>query len=215
MVAQCRHISTCHLLVQSDIYRALLYKWQHQLFSSPHATFPPPLWFSAGAPSPPHGVPLPSNIFPVDAPYSELLPWRPAPCRWGRAAALSVSAATVQLLQDAGPYLHATGQSLNQSRSWHRFTISAMDQKKQTSKQSKVEEALICLWHAGPCVMFLYWNLQILVTSSKIHILRFKAPQITKFVLLASLWNAITIGSIGWHVLVENFFCRNSYLKLI
>ena len=56
-------------------------------------------------------------------------------------------------------------------------------------------------------------KLQIFVLCSKIHISSFRAPKIVKLVLLASLWNALTIGSISWQVLVEKFFCRNSYLK--
>jgi hypothetical protein len=58
--------------------------------------------------------------------------------------------------------------------------------------------------------MWVCWKFQIYVLCSKNHISSFRAPKITKFVLLASLWNSLTIGSIGWHVLVEKFFCRNS-----
>jgi hypothetical protein len=58
-------------------------------------------------------------------------------------------------------------------------------------------------------------KLQIFALSANIHISSFRAPKIVKFVLLASLWNALTIGSICWYVLVEKFFCRNSYLKLV
>jgi hypothetical protein len=58
-----------------------------------------------------------------------------------------------------------------------------------------------------------YIKLQIYVLCSKIHISSFKAPKIVKFVLLASLWNSLTIESISWHVLVEKLFCRNLYLK--
>jgi hypothetical protein len=56
-------------------------------------------------------------------------------------------------------------------------------------------------------------KLQIFVLCSKIHISSFRAPKIVKLVLLASLWNDLTIGSICLYVLVEKFFCRNSYLK--
>jgi hypothetical protein len=56
-------------------------------------------------------------------------------------------------------------------------------------------------------------KLQIFVLCSKIHISSFRAPKIVKLVLLTSLWNALTIGSICWYGLVKKFFCRNSYLK--
>jgi hypothetical protein len=53
-------------------------------------------------------------------------------------------------------------------------------------------------------------KLQIFTLPSNIHISSFRAPKIVKFVLLASILNALTIGSIGWHILVEKFFCINS-----
>jgi hypothetical protein len=66
---------------------------------------------------------------------------------------------------------------------------------------------------SGPKARCEYTKLQIFVLCSKIHISSFRAPKIIKFVLLASLLNALTIGSIVWHVLVEKFFCINSSLK--
>jgi hypothetical protein len=64
-----------------------------------------------------------------------------------------------------------------------------------------------------PGQVHLVSNLQIFVLCSKINISNLIAPKIVKFVLLASLGNALTVRSIGWHVLVEKFFCRNSHLK--
>jgi hypothetical protein len=56
-------------------------------------------------------------------------------------------------------------------------------------------------------------KLQIFVLCLKIYISSFRATKIVKFVLLASLLNSLTSGSICWYVLVEKFFGRNSYLK--
>jgi hypothetical protein len=77
----------------------------------------------------------------------------------------------------------------------------------------EVEEAFLCLWQVGPGQMWVCWKFQSFVLCSKIHISSFRAPKIVKFVLFASLWNALTSGSIYWYVLVEKFFCRNSYSK--
>jgi hypothetical protein len=71
----------------------------------------------------------------------------------------------------------------------------------------------LCRWQVGPGRMWLYSKFQIFVLCSKIHISSFRASKIVKLVLLASLWNALTSGSIYWYVLVEKFFCRNSYSK--
>ena len=75
------------------------------------------------------------------------------------------------------------------------------------------EDDSLSQWQVGPGRMWVYSKFQIFVLCSKIHISSFRAPKIMKFVLLASLWNSLTIGFIGWHVLVEKLFCRNSYLK--
>jgi hypothetical protein len=69
------------------------------------------------------------------------------------------------------------------------------------------------LWRVGPRPRVMVLQIPDFVISSKIHISSFRASKIMKLVLLASLWNALTIGSICWYGLVENFFCRNSYLK--
>jgi hypothetical protein len=69
------------------------------------------------------------------------------------------------------------------------------------------------LWRVGPRQGKGVSKFQIFAISSQIHISSFRAPKIVKPVLLASLWNALTLGSICWYVLVEKFFCRNSYLK--
>jgi hypothetical protein len=61
----------------------------------------------------------------------------------------------------------------------------------------------------------LCFKLQIFALLSNIHISSFRAPKIVIFVLLDSLWNALTSGSICWYVLVEKLFYRNSYLKLV
>ena len=68
----------------------------------------------------------------------------------------------------------------------------------------------MCLWQVGPGQMHVSRVVDFVLFSQKNHISSFRAPKTTKFVLLASLWNSLTIGSIGWHVLVEKFFCRNS-----
>jgi hypothetical protein len=75
------------------------------------------------------------------------------------------------------------------------------------------KKTFLCLWQVSPGRMWVCWKLQIFVLCSKIHISSFRAPKIVKFVLLSSLWNSLSIRSIGWHVLVEKVFCRNSYLK--
>jgi hypothetical protein len=74
-----------------------------------------------------------------------------------------------------------------------------------------------CLWGwcVGPRRRVMVLQIPDFVISSKIHILSLVAPKIVKLVLLPSLWNYLSVRSIGWHVLVEKFFCRNSYLKLV
>jgi hypothetical protein len=68
---------------------------------------------------------------------------------------------------------------------------------------------------SGPEARCEYTKSQIFVLCSKIHILSLVALKSVKLVLLPSLWNSLSIRSICWHVLVEKFFCRNSYLKLV
>jgi hypothetical protein len=52
----------------------LLYKWQHQPSSSSPRHFPPPLWFSVGAPSPPM-APSPRCLVPsIDEPATQAAP---------------------------------------------------------------------------------------------------------------------------------------------
>jgi hypothetical protein len=75
------------------------------------------------------------------------------------------------------------------------------------------EEDSPCSWRVGPRPRVMLLQIPDFVLSSKIHILSLVALKITKFVLLASLRTFLTIGSICWYVLVEKFFCRNSYLK--
>jgi hypothetical protein len=66
----------------------------------------------------------------------------------------------------------------------------------------------------GPKARFEY-KLQIFVLCSKIHISSFRASKIVKLVLLASLLNALTIGSICWYVLVEKFSVEIRISKLV
>jgi hypothetical protein len=79
--------------------------------------------------------------------------------------------------------------------------------------ETKEEEDSPCPWRVGPSPRVMLLQIPDFVLSSKIHILTLVAPKITKLVLLPSLWNSLYIRSIGWHVLVEKLFCRNSYLK--
>jgi hypothetical protein len=65
----------------------------------------------------------------------------------------------------------------------------------------------------GPKARCEYTKLQIFVLCSKIHISNFRAPKITKFILLPSVWNVLSVTSICWYVLVEKLFCINSSLK--
>jgi hypothetical protein len=83
MGAQSRSAITCHLLVQSDMSRAWLYKWQPTLSLLPHPTpFPSLFWLSRELLLLPHGA-LP---YPWLSPLPHLparpllcsLPWR----RW-------------------------------------------------------------------------------------------------------------------------------------
>jgi hypothetical protein len=164
MGAQSRSAITCNLLVQSDMSRALLYKWQHQPSSSSSPRhFPPPLWFSAGAPSPPMAPSLSCLAPSIDEPATQAAP----------SFFLWLSVVHVMAGGRRPPWVYDR-------------------------------------WAQGEI-----WvnKLQIFVLCSKIHISSFRAPKIMKLVLLASLWNALTIGSTCWYGLVEKFFCRNSYLK--
>jgi hypothetical protein len=81
---------------------------------------------------------------------------------------------------------------------------------REMEREMEEEDDSLSQWQVGPRTDVSVLEIQIYVLCSKNHISSFRAPKITKFVLLAFLWNALTIGSIGWHVLVEKFFCRNS-----
>ena len=72
-----------------------------------------------------------------------------------------------------------------------------------------------CLWgwRVGPRRRVMLLQNPDFVLSYKIHIMSLVVPKSTKSVLLPSLWNSLSIRSIGWYVLVEKLFCRNSYLK--
>jgi hypothetical protein len=74
----------------------------------------------------------------------------------------------------------------------------------------KVEDDSLSLWQVGPGTDVSVLKISDLCIVLKKHILSLVTPKIVKFILLASLWNTLTIGSIGRHVLVEKFFCRNS-----
>ena len=163
-VVQSRHCSTCHLLVQSDMSRAWLYKWQPTLSLLPHTTPFPSLFGWAGSSLP--MAPLSSTSGSRDR-----LPWR---AQRAPMSCISIPAMAASLL----------------FTSRLKKTPSAYDR-----------------WAQGE---FWVHKLQIFVLCSKIHISSFGAPKIVKLVLLASLWNALTIGSICWYVLVEKFFCTNS-----
>ena len=122
-------------------------------------------------------------------------------------------------LCSGSPWCAAVEPSLSSFLPWQQrgslpmaMEPSNLQQTHLTFRKSKVEEDpwVYDKWARGE--MWVY-KLQIFVLCSKIHISSFRAPKIVKLVLLASLWNALTMGSICWYVLVEKFFCRNSYLK--
>jgi hypothetical protein len=135
MGAPSRSAITCHLLVQSDMSRAWLYKWQPTL-SLPHTTpFPSLFWLSRELLLLPHGA-LPH-------------PW-------------------------LSPLPHLPARPLLCSLAWRRWL--------------EVEEDLPVPMTSGPKAMGKNTQkFQIFALSSNIHISSFRAPKITKLVLLAYL----------------------------
>jgi hypothetical protein len=73
------------------------------------------------------------------------------------------------------------------------------------SSLRKVEEDTLCLWRAGPHGIPFVHKVADFALPSNIHISSFRAPKNMKIVLLASLWNSLTIGYICGYVLVEKF----------
>jgi hypothetical protein len=161
MGAQSRCAITCHLLVQSDMSRAWLYKWQSTISLLPHTTPFPSLFGWAGS--------------------SSFLPMAPSPIH-GRL-----------------PSLHLPARPLLCSLAWRRWLEEEDDSLSQ--------------WQVGPRRDMSTQKFQIFALPSNSHISSFRAPKITKLVLLPSLWNYLSVRSIRWHVLVEKVFYRNSYLK--
>jgi hypothetical protein len=218
MGAQSRSAITCHLLVQSDMSRAWLYKRQSTLSLLPHTTLFPSLFGWAGSSS--------SSLSMASSPppllHHQAQQWWPSslPLQWW---CLPPSLPPLSLLQQqvlTAPLLSSSSLPKPWSSSrWARPCVfPAIDAQEQQPPSAvtwclEVEADYMCQWQVGPGRMWVCWKFQIYVLCSKNHILSLITPKIVKFILLASLWNGLTIGSIGWHVLVEKFFCRNSYLK--
>ena len=224
-VAQCRYCSTHHVfdeLLQWRNMAAVLWSFSSingspplSPFSSTPFSYPqlassradclhppaaePPLQLAPPL-LPPWHLPLPSSSAHTaadhGAPPCELgfLPWR-----------LSPSAASSSLPLRF-PWLRAPP--------WTPSSLAMEPPSFQllpvVHVQGKVEEGALSQWRVGPRQGKGVSKFQIFALPSNIHISSFIASKIMKFVLLASLWNALTSGSICWHVLVEKFFCRNS-----